>query len=267
MTRESRMKIFFRALLLYLFVSPFVAHADTWQAESGERQIALLELFTAEGCGLCPAADRWVHQLPDKGIDESNLIVLGFHIDYLNDEKGWVDKFARLSYSDRQRQLARINLYQTIYTPEFVLSGEVVHTWRKHIIDVIQVVNKISPDAAISLSALQQQDSLIINTKIAVTGDENRKFSQLYLAVTENNIISKVSGGDNAGATFNHQNLVREWLGPFTLDGSGVSEVSQQLKIHPEWDLEQMNIVALVQNLDDGFVLQALKLPLSNKTH
>jgi len=261
------MKIFFRTLLLWFFLSPLLAQAETWQAKSGENQIALLELFTAEGCGLCPAADRWVHHLPDKDIDEENLIVLGFHIDYLNDEKGWVDKFSKLAYSDRQRQLARINLYQTIYTPEFVLSGEVVHTWRKHLIDVIHVVNKISPDANIDLSVLKEQDNLTINTKISVNGDENREFSKLYLAVTENNIISKVSGGDNAGATFNHQNLVREWLGPFMLDDSGKSILSKQIKINSEWDLEQMNVVALIQNLNDGFVLQTLKLPLSSKTH
>lgn len=253
----------FRTILICCLLISLNAHADVWQAESGERQMALLELFTAEGCGLCPAADRWVHQLPAKGIDDKNLIVLGFHIDYLNDQKGWVDRFAQPEFSERQRQLARINLYQTVYTPEFVLSGEVVHNWRKYLIDIVQAVNKIYPGTKIGLSAMQDNGILTIKAKISVTDKANRAFSQLYLAVTENNVISKVAGGDNAGATFNHQNLVRQWLGPFSLDESGESELSQQIKIDSEWDLEQSSIVALIQNLEDGFVLQTLKLPLS----
>lgn len=205
-------------LILWLFLLPTTIFAQTWQAQSGEKQVAVLELFTAEGCGLCPAADRWVHQLPEHGITDENVIVLGFHIDYLNDKKAWVDRFASKVFSDRQRQLAQLNLFKTIYTPEFVVSGEVVHNYQKHVKKVIHAVNEFEPEAQIAIDVNEKNNELLITSQVEVQGQENQQFSKIYIAVTEDDIQNKVSGGDNAGTTFNHQNLVRKWLGPFDLD-------------------------------------------------
>lgn len=254
-----------KMLIIMLLLLPTLSFAQTWQAESGQRQLAVLELFTSEGCGLCPAADRWVHDLPNQGITNEELIVLGFHIDYLNDKKGWIDRFASPVFSDRQRQQAQINLYKTVYTPEFVVSGEVIHNWQKHVKEVVLAVNGFEPEAKISLTVLEKNKQLVVDSHIMVEGNENRQYSQLYMAVTEDDIISKVSGGDNAGATFNHQNLVRQWLGPFALDESGETELSTTIKIDEAWDLNKIKIVALVQNLNDGFVLQGLALTLGEE--
>ena len=175
--------------ILIILLLPLVGYSQTWQAKSADTQIAVLELFTSEGCGLCPAADRWVHQLSKQGISDEQLIVLGFHIDYLNDIKGWVDRFASPEFSDRQRQQARLNLYQTVYTPEFVVSGEVIHNWRKHVKKVVQAVNNFEPEAAIKLNIVEHDNELTINSHISNQGNENRQYSKLYLAITENDII------------------------------------------------------------------------------
>ena len=250
-------------IVWFIALLPTLLFAQTWQEESGEQQIAVLELFTSEGCGLCPAADRWVHNLPSQGIDEKNLIVLAFHIDYLNEQKGWIDQFASPVFSDRQRQLAQLNLYQSVYTPEFVISGEVIHNWEKHVKKVVRAVNGFEPEVDISLKVEEQENKqLKIDSIIRVQGNENRQYSALYLAVIEDNITSKVNGGDNRGATFNHQNLVRKWLGPFDLNREGETDLSTIIKLDHEWDSTALSIVAMVQNLDDGFVLQGLKLPL-----
>ena len=259
------MRVRFDLILGLLLLLPTMISAQTWQAQSGERQLAVIELFTAEGCGLCPAADRWVHQLPDKGITDENVIVLGFHIDYLDDKKAWVDRFASEVFSDRQRQLARINLYKSIYTPEFVVSGEVVHNYQKHVPTIIKAINNFEPEAAIFIDVSEKNDELMINSQVAVTGKENQQFSKLYIAVIEDDIKNKVSGGDNAGKTFNHQNLVRTWLGPFGLDENGKADISTTVKMIEGWNRNKMSVVALVQNLNDGFVLQGLSIPLKNK--
>lgn len=248
--------------LLVLLLLPTILFAQTWQAESGDQQKAVLELFTSEGCGLCPAADRWVHALPEKGITDDHLIVLGFHIDYLNDKKGWVDRFASADFSNRQRQLARINLFQTVYTPEFFISGEVIHNWQKHAIDAVHAVGGFKPESTIDLSVTEQNNEWIINSQITVQGAENRQYSQLYLAVIEDDIVSKVAAGDNAGKTYNHQNLVRKWMGPFALESSGITDFSTTIKPDNSWNINKVSLVAIVQNLDDGYVLQGLALPL-----
>jgi hypothetical protein len=254
-----------KILIMIPLLFPTLLFAQIWQTESGQRQLAVLELFTSEGCGLCPAADRWVHNLPKQGVTDEHLIVLGFHIDYLNDIKGWIDRFASPVFSDRQRQQAQINLYQTVYTPEFVVSGEVIHNWKKHVKEVVHAVNGFEPEAKIGLTVQEKNEEWIIDSLITIQGKENRQYSKLYLAVTEDDIISKVSGGDNAGTIFNHQNLVRQWLGPFSLDENGETNLSTTVQVDDEWDKNKIKIVALVQNLNDGFVLQGVALDIGDK--
>ncbi len=239
------------------------AFGQQWQTESADKQVAVMELFVSEGCGLCPAAERWVDQLPEQGITENELIVLGFHVDYLDDKKGWIDRFAKPRYTERQRQMARLNLYQTVFTPEIFISGEVVHNWREHGTDVIEFINSFDSEADISLTVKKTDETLNIDTEVTVFGDENQANSQLYLALTEDNIISEIHGGDNIGAVFNHQNLVRRWLGPFELNSDGAPTLIQSsLPLDPSWKLHDLTLVAIVQNLDNAYVLQGLSLPL-----
>lgn len=244
---------------------PLATSAQTWQGSTGEKQIPVVELFTSEGCGACPPADRWSKSLPELGFTEDKVVVLGFHIDYLNDRKGWIDRFAKPEYSERQRQLVLLNLYKTVFTPQIIISGEAVHAWERHANKVIEAVTGFEAEADLDMTVERVGASYKIETKTVVRGQDNQTHSKLYLAVTEDDIINKALGGDNAGATFNHQNLVREWLGPFDLNEASDTVTTTEITIDPEWKQKKLTVVALVQNLDDGFVLQALPVPLTEK--
>ncbi|MEC9413003.1 MAG: DUF1223 domain-containing protein [Pseudomonadota bacterium] len=257
-----------RSCLLFAFSSMLIsslAYAVDWQAKTTDKHLVVIELFTAEGCGLCPAAERWVRQLPQKGLTDKDVVILNFHVDYLDQKKGWVDKFASPVFTDRQKQLARLNLFQTVYTPEFFISGEVLHDWRAHGLEAINFVSEFKPEADISLKAKQHKNSLSVHSRVSVEGDENKQYSQFYLALTENNVISEVRGGDNAGATFNHQHLVRKWLGPFKLDANGKADMTTEVALEKSWKLADMSLVAIVQNMENGYVLQGLALPLKDR--
>jgi hypothetical protein len=253
-----------RLSLILLLVIPMLAQAQSWQAQSGASQTAVLELFSAEGCGLCPPAYQWVESFPAKGLTQQQVIVLSFHVDFLDQQKAWVDRFASPRFTERQRQIARLNLYDTIYTPEIAISGEVVHNWRQHGEQVMRLVNGIKPDADIRLHAELLDNLLTLNSEVQVRGAENQQNAKLYLAVTEDNIRSEVKGGDNAGKSFVHQHTVRRWLGPFTLEPTGNSTVTHSMKIPAEWQRNQLSVVAVVQNLNDAFILQGLALPLKD---
>lgn len=248
---------------LVLFSLPLTVQAvDRWQASSGTKHTAVLELFTSEGCGQCPPAERWLYQQQQLHT-ELDYIILGFHIDYLNDKKGWMDPFAKPEFSERQKQLALLNRYQTIYTPEFVLSGESLPNWRENFNEAVSFLNEFDAQAHIRLNAYLIDEALMIDTHSQVSGEENRQHSKLFLAVIEDDVNSHVLGGDNAGQTFNHKNLVRKWLGPFELDQSGETFIEHQVKLTPEWQLDKLKLVAVIQNLSDGYILQAVKLPLT----
>ncbi|SFJ95908.1 DUF1223 domain-containing protein [Methylophaga sulfidovorans] len=245
------------------FITPTV-FASNWQAKSMDKHIAVIELFTAEGCGLCPPAEKWVKQLPEHGITSDEAVILNFHVDYLDDKKGWVDRFASPVFTNRQKQLARLNLFQTVYTPEFFISGEILHDWRSHGLEAIDFVREFKPQADITLQANKNQNTISVNTKVSVQGEDNEQNSQVYLALTENNVTNKVRGGDNAGATFHHQYLVRAWLGPFKLTKDGKADFDTQISLKKEWKLADMSLVAIVQNMENGYVLQGLALPLKD---
>ena len=82
--------------------------------------IAVLELFTSEGCSSCPSADRLLPQLAKL---DSNIIPLSFHVDYWN-RLGWTDPFSSSEYSERQRSYASHLKLESVYTPQLVVNGE-----------------------------------------------------------------------------------------------------------------------------------------------
>jgi len=250
-----------KLLWLTLFCLPLTVYAERWYATSGPKHMAVLEVFTSEGCGSCPPAERW---LTEQRQQQTGLeyIVLGFHVDYLDEQKGWVDRFAKPAFSARQKQLAQLNMYRTIYTPEFVLSGESLPNWRENFKEAVSFLNEFDAQATIHLAAYHVDGMLMIDSQSFVSGDDNRQHSKLYIAITEDGVTSYVQGGDNAGKTFNHQNLVREWLGPFELEASGETFIEHQVLLSADWQQEKLKLVALIQNLSNGYVLQALELPL-----
>ena len=75
------------------------------QFQSPERQVALVELYTSEGCSSCPPAESWLSGLKEKPGLWSEFVPVAFHVDYWN-YLGWRDKWSSKEYSDRQRDYA-----------------------------------------------------------------------------------------------------------------------------------------------------------------
>lgn len=78
---------------------------------------------------------------------------------------------------------------------------------------------------------------------------------QLYLALTENNLTSTVTAGENSRRTLYHDYVVRELAGPFD-----ASRVSYRFTLHPDWKAVELGIVAFVTDTR-GATLQALARP------
>jgi hypothetical protein len=93
---------------------------------SGDKQVALLELYTSQGCSSCPPADRWLSSLKNQKELWADIVPLAFHVDYW-DYIGWKDRYARAEFGQRQRRHANEGGLSTVYTPGLLLNGE---TWR-----------------------------------------------------------------------------------------------------------------------------------------
>jgi hypothetical protein len=117
----TRVKIL---LLFLLFVSTTSLRAATPALifESGKGQVALIELFTSEGCSSCPPAETWLSGLRKDPQLWKEIVPVAFHVDYW-DGLGWPDRFATPGYTQRQRTYAALWGNASVYTPGFVVNG------------------------------------------------------------------------------------------------------------------------------------------------
>lgn len=90
-----------------------------WPAgAAAAKPTVLVELFTAQGCGVCAEANGHLARLAER----PGVVALTFSVDYW-DYLGWTDTFARPEFAERQRAyVARLKLREP-YTPQVVVGG------------------------------------------------------------------------------------------------------------------------------------------------
>src|SRR5499426_1348980 len=128
--------------------------AQQFSARSGPQTVALLELYTSEGCNSCPPADALVSSLAAKGLTLDRVVSLGLHVDYW-DALGWPDRFAQAIFTQRQREIAKRHRTRTVYTPQLVLHGRPLSTWSALAAE-IQRINHTQARADLSLEVITQ---------------------------------------------------------------------------------------------------------------
>jgi hypothetical protein len=169
--------------------------------------VAILELFTSEGCISCPSADRL---LPELAKLDSNIITLSFHVDYW-DRLGWKDPFSSRDYSDRQKEYGKYFKLTSIYTPQLVVNGE------------YELVGNVRSKAELTIKkALAAKSTVSIKTGEVTISDDKIRFkttaageiqgTELQAALVQKNAVIKVDAGENTGATLTHTNIVRSFV-------------------------------------------------------
>src|SRR5215510_12044549 len=98
------------------------------KARSPETTVALVELYTSEGCDSCPPADRWLSALGSRGHGPDKVVPIALHVDYW-DYIGWKDPYAKALFTSRQRKLAQVMRAKIVYTPQVLLQGEDFRRW------------------------------------------------------------------------------------------------------------------------------------------
>lgn len=258
-----------KTLMSQLFTVSFLlamlsgsAIAATCSAESGARRVALLELYTSEGCDSCPPADRWVSTLQDRGLTPEQVVTLGFHVDYWND-LGWSDPYAKAQYSARQRGANQRNQSRVVYTPQLLLNGRDYR--RGALTDEfagrVSALARDTPKARISLRVATEPAGVLSVQGAAVIADAaERSEARVYLALYENNLSSQVTAGENRGKRLRHDFVVRALAGPYSTDDRGSASLIHRFRIEPGWKTGDLHVAAFVQNERGGDVLQALAL-------
>lgn len=166
--------------------------------------IAVLELFTSEGCSSCPPADDLLPQLAKL---DSIVIPISFHVDYWN-RLGWIDPFSKPAYSERQRDYARYFNNETVYTPQLVINGkyELVGSSRSKAETIIKKVLKQNSSVNITVDNFNRKgDKIIIN--IHAKGELKKQ--NLEVLLVQKSATMNIKAGENRGAKLTHTNVVR----------------------------------------------------------
>lgn len=241
-------------------MAPAAAALAACEAKTGDTTVALLELYTSEGCSSCPPADKWVGQLRQNGFHQDRLVPLAFHVDYWN-YLGWVDPYSQSAFTRRQREFAHRTNATTVYTPELVLSGKEYRRWWGSSFDrAVERVNATAPGADIALKLARTGDALQVDGRAeARKSAAGARSADLYVALYENNLSNDIGAGENSGRTLRHTFVVRRLYGPFAFD-SGKARFYRKLKLEPAWKVGDLGVAAFVQESGGTRVLQTLAL-------
>lgn len=243
-------------LVLALPISP-LAHAtspSSCRADSGPQRLPLVELYTSEGCSSCPPADRRLQALARAG--DPALAPVAWHVAYW-DHLGWRDPYASPSHGERQRRAVALAGGRTVYTPQFFVSGREVRDPGLVATEALRVAR--SPARA-ALSAVVTPGGAEGWTLAVSARAPAQPSLQLVVTLTESDLSSSVTAGENAGERLRHGHVVRHsWTAPLADDGS--IGWRQAVQVTPAQSAKGLDLIAFVQDLRNGEVLQALRVP------
>lgn len=250
------MRLIFQTTIAVAFT--LCASQSTYAAEcaakSGAHTVPLLELYTSEGCSSCPPADKWM-----SNIKAGIVTPLAFHVDYW-DYIGWKDKFSKAEYSDRQRKVATFGGAGFVYTPQFVMNGRDFKGWdNSRLNESVEKNQKLASRASLSLDAITEANGAItLKTSAQTTKPSDAKNVDVFVAIYENKLVSKVNAGENSGRELKHDYVVRDIFGAYQINN--LNEFSKDFTLNGAWSKRDAGAVIFVQNSQTGEILQSLAL-------
>jgi len=244
------------ALIGVTGIAPIAAQAAC-AVNSGASTTALVELYTSEGCSSCPPADRALGQLDAALAPGAAAIPIALHVDYW-DSIGWKDPFAQAAFGTRQSWRVGVLHKRSVWTPHFFVNGGELRDWRDALRDQVARINAQPARASVKLDAqLTADGALAINASGALkTAGAAADRPALYVALTESGLSSKVTRGENGGATLHHDHVVRSLIGPIAF-ADGKAALNQRIALPADWNRGGLEVVGFVEDSASGAVLQA----------
>jgi hypothetical protein len=228
----------------------FVAGAASASPSTRPSGVAVVELFTSEGCSSCPPAETVLGDLARAAErDGRPVFALAFHVDYWN-HLGWADRFSDAAYSRRQEWYAKVIGFDQLYTPQMVVNGR------------IQFVgsNREQADRAIA-EALAAESTA---TTVGVSGNTSGGYVVharvagvqaglvVNVAVVEQGLSTDVKSGENGGHRLQEPAVVR-WFKAVPVSDAGNVFVPTLRGVQTD----HASVVVYAQRADNGLILGA----------
>ena len=170
--------------------------------------IAVVELFTSQGCSSCPPADKIIGDLAR----DSHVIALSMPIDYW-DYLGWKDTLADPRFSARQKSYSQMRGDRDVYTPQAIVNGtrQVIGSDRDKINMAIDETRKgavMSVPVSLTVSGKQ------VNVAVAAASENSPHAArgEVWICSVSKAVPITVGRGENRGQALTYYNVVRNWL-------------------------------------------------------
>lgn len=175
------------------------------QATNVFQPIAVVELFTSEGCSSCPPADKLLAETAAQS--NPQIFPIAYHVNYWN-RLGWADTFSTQAFTDRQNAYANKMNLNSVYTPQMVVNGryEFIGSNKQSLSDALNKAFAAKPLAAFSSLQIQKGDT--ISVQYSLTGYYQN--STVNFALVALHQTTSVKRGENGGRTLNHTHVVRQ---------------------------------------------------------
>ena len=222
-------------------------------ADAG-RGVAVVELFTSEGCSSCPPADRLLGEIIEEATEDGRPVyAVAYHVDYW-DRLGWKDPFSDAAWSRRQREYARIFDSNRVYTPQMIVNGReefVGSNGAKAEQAIEEALDRPAPVALRLETRPAEARKVTVRYQAHGLTDEAR----LQLVLVEREALTDVPRGENRGRKLEHANVVRAartlTIGPDQAAGEA------ELPLPDDLSAEDALVIGYVQNPADRAVLGA----------
>lgn len=206
---------------LLIFVIGLLPHFSAGQTLDRGRpgSVAIVELFTSEGCSSCPPADALLRQVNLKQTSDGQLIVgISEHVTYWNN-LGWKDPFSSPEFTERQNVYASHLSVEGPYTPQMVVNG------REQFVgsDVGALQKALRDEERYSHLDLSIPSFTLtssgLDVKFALAGKTSRPLD-IFAVLTDDADRSSVLRGENGGRLLQHVAVARSLVRLATVRGA-----------------------------------------------
>ena len=181
---------------LFLASALALSAAEPQRFASGPARVSLVELYTSEGCSSCPPAEQWLGARRDDPGLWRDFVPVAFHVDYWN-RLGWPDRFSTRAFTQREYAYAEAWGSGNVYTPCFVRDGA---EWRAR-----GPFDRLGAGGAPAGNLTASYDGGVVRAEFVPAQPRAGENFEIHAALLGAGIVSKVTKGENSGATLRHE--------------------------------------------------------------
>jgi hypothetical protein len=258
----------FTGIIMAIAVGASHAQAAGADKPDDSKRLVLVELYTSQGCDVCPTAEKLLGTLAER---DARIVPVAFHVDYFNNP--WKDVFSDQLYSQRQMNYNELYTkpknpeYGLYYTPMLMIDGQQSVNGRDagSAEAAIQLAMGRKPAVSLAIKLDQKSNGLSGTAEIKVTSrsPQTEMTPLLVCAVLrEDKVVTEIPSGENAGKSLVARFPARQTKYDFIeLDGKSPAIQQFTFSIEPSWNQKNLRLAVFVQNKRTGAVYQAADVP------